>query len=94
VFRLAKLNFLICDIAAADVWMDGWMDGRKEGTLPPPTLALQRLGKGALADITSALMLSAYNVQCDLRKCYDHNRKIILSIILVFKFPCRNKFYR
>jgi hypothetical protein len=30
MFRLAKLNFLICDVAAVDVWMDGWMDGRKE----------------------------------------------------------------
>jgi hypothetical protein len=27
MLRLAKLNFLICDVAAVDVWMDGWMHG-------------------------------------------------------------------
>ena len=37
MFRRAKLCFLICDVAAVDVWMDG--GGGRKG----PALALQRL---------------------------------------------------
>lgn len=28
MFRRAKLCFLICDVAAVDVWMDGGEEGR------------------------------------------------------------------
>jgi hypothetical protein len=28
MFRRAKLRFLICDVAAVDVWMDGGVEGR------------------------------------------------------------------